>query len=303
MPISLMKIQFKDRATGQIKNELVYGERILSILYADNFLSTLFAKFSSHVSLISRLYGMMQNCPHTRRKILPFIKEYGIDVSEFAEPVSQFRSFNDFFIRKLKPEARPIAKASAVMPADGRFLFYQNIESHDGFVIKGKKFCLAKLLDDPSLASNYARASMVIARLCPSDYHRFHFPCTGIPNKPKLINGPLYSVNPISLRKNISLLAENKRMITEIDSEQFGKVIYIEVGATNVGSIHQTYTPDKRYEKGEEKGFFSFGGSCLIILFPPDSIQFDTDLIESSLGHQEMLCLMGQSLGTEKLEI
>src|SRR6202044_707631 len=105
-----------------------------------------------------------------------------------------------------------------------------------------------------ALAEQFANGSVVLARLCPCDYHRFHFPCDAIPGPAKLINGPLYSVNPIALCKNLSILSENKRMITELETDHFGKVLYIEVGATNVGSIHQTFTPYQRYKKGDEKG-------------------------------------------------
>lgn len=291
----MKKIYYKDRKTGQIQAELVYGEKILSLLYADNPLSHFLAQVSSRVSLISKCYGAFQKLPITRKKIACFVKKYHIDVTEFAD--SDFPSFNDFFIRKLKPQARPLSLKPAIIPADGRFLFYQEIHKKDGFVIKGKKFCLTKLLGNAQLAQEFQEGSMVIARLCPSDYHRFHFPCRGKPGPSHLINGPLYSVNPISIRKNISLLSENKRMITLIDTIDFGKMIYVEIGATNVGSIHQTFTPYQLYEKGDEKGFFSFGGSSLILLFLPQKIIFDDDLIKASEEHLEMRCLMGQSLG------
>ena len=231
------------------------------------------------------------------QKIVPFIKKYEVDATEFLDPIETFSSFNSFFCRKLKKEARPLAKSPAIMPADGRFLFYQNLATQDGFVIKGKKFSLVKLLQDPTLASHYENGSMVIARLCPSDYHRFHFPCSCTPMPSKLINGFLYSVNPISIQQNIELFTENKRCLTELNTDLFGKVLFIEIGATCVGTIHQTYIPYLHYEKGEEKGYFSFGGSSIILLFEQNSILFDSDLVEASLQHIETLCLMGQSLG------
>jgi phosphatidylserine decarboxylase len=292
-------IIFKDRKSLKIKEELVYGEKILSFLYSENPFGIFLSHLSAKLSFLSKIYGWIQKLPFTKKKIIPFIKNYEIDPSEFQKSLNQFNSFNDFFIRKLKKEARPIEKneQKAIIPADGRFLFYQDISNGDGFIIKGKKFCLEKLVGNKTLAKEYKNGSMTIGRLCPSDYHRFHFACDGTPNLAKLINGPLYSVNPISIKKNINLLAENKRMITEIDTPFFKKIIAIEVGATNVGSIHQTFRAKNFYKKGDEKGFFSFGGSALILLFQPDTIIFDEDLVQSSKEHIEMRCLMGQSMG------
>jgi len=138
---------------------------------------------------------------------------------------------------------------------------------------------------------------MVISRLCPTDYHRFHFPCTCIPGKAKLINGPLFSVNPLALKKHIAILSENKRVLTPLETGLFGQALYIEVGATCVGSIKQTFTPSKPHEKGEEKGYFEFGGSCTILLFQPNTIQFDQDLIDASADYIETYAKMGTSLG------
>lgn len=218
-----------------------------------------------------------------------------MDTSIFAEPPESFRSFNDFFTRKLKPASRPISNAKAVIPADGRYLFYQDIGKADGFVVKGQKFSLAKLLGSEELAQTYKDGSMLIARLCPCDYHRFHFPIDCKASPARLINGVLFSVNPWALAHNVTYLTENKRMITELESDQFGKVMYIEIGATNVGSIVQTYDANVLQKKGDEKGYFEFGASCVIVLFEKGKIEFNADLL-SGPEHQEVLCLMGQSL-------
>lgn len=213
--------------------------------------------------------------------------------------MESFGSFNDFFIRTLKPSARPIDEDLdvAILPADARYRVFSNIHSADGYWVKGKKFSLEKLIGDDTLAHKYLFGSMVFARLCPVDYHRFHFPFNCVPNKARLINGPLFSVNPIALKRNINIVTENKRMITELQTKNFGTVLYIEVGATYVGSIRQTYTPNQHYAKGDEKGYFEFGGSMLILLFPPFHIQFDQDLVNASERGIEVKGLLGQSLG------
>ena len=138
-----------------------------------------------------------------------------------------------------------------------------------------------------------------MARLCPTDYHRFHFPFSCHASSVKVINGFLYSVNPLALSKNIEIFTENTRVISTLTSEIFGEVIFIEVGATNVGSIHQTYR-EGTVQKGEEKGYFSFGGSSLILLFEEGRIVFDQDLIEAGKTGVEIKCLMGQPMGENK---
>ncbi|MBJ7449012.1 MAG: phosphatidylserine decarboxylase [Parachlamydiales bacterium] len=298
-----MPIEYLDRATGKQKVEDVYFGKAIEFVYGDSLISKIFGKAALHLlvkwSFFAWWFGICQSLPSSRKKIQPFIDKFKVDSYEFFEPVSHFKSFNEFFYRKLKASSRPIAvgKNVAVMPTDGRYLFYPNITMADGFVVKGKKFDLRHLLKNTALAKKYDHGSMVMVRLCPTDYHRFHFPCDGIPSKSHLINGWLYSVNPVSLKKSVKRFTQNKRVITEISSELFGKVLMIEIGATCVGSIHQTFTPGTFYEKGEEKGYFSFGASAIIMLFEPDAIHFDEDLIESSKHHIEVRCLLGQSLG------
>ena len=138
---------------------------------------------------------------------------------------------------------------------------------------------------------------MVLARLCPTDYHRFHFPCDCLPGQTKLINGWLYSVNPLAVKKNIQILTQNKRTLCLLDTPLFGSVAYMEIGATSVGSIQETYVVDRFQVKGAEKGYFEFGGSALILLFPKNTIQFDSDLLAATEQGLEMRCLLGQSMG------
>lgn len=296
------KIEFIDRETGKPEEERVYGGAILNYMYGGSLLGNLLQKVTAKFPAYSSLYGIAMRMPWTKRLIGPFVEKYGIDSSEFEKPLQGFSSFNDFFIRHLKSSARPIDADpySAVIPADGRYYFYPNIAECDGFVVKGKKFSLDRLLQNKDLAAKYAHGSLVMARLCPIDYHRFHFPIDNVPNTPRLINGPLYSVNPVAIKKNIEIFTENKRMITLLDSEEFGSVLFIEVGATSVGSIIHTAKPGIFYTKGKEKGYFSFGASSLILLFEPGRISFENDLIELSRKGLEIRCLMGQRMGSAR---
>jgi phosphatidylserine decarboxylase len=296
-------IYYIDRVTHKRCEEKVYGAKLLNLLYGDTLISRLIgaplAASLARCPWFSAFYGYLQNRPESKKKIFPFIKTFEMDASEFAKDPSEYVSFNDFFTRQLRPSVRPIASGekTAVIPADGRYYFYQNIKKADGFVIKGKKFDLATLLQDEQLAADYEEGAMAIARLCPTDYHRYHLPCDCKAGKTELINGLLFSVNPIAIKKNIQIFAENKRTLCILESEQFGKVLFLEIGAVCVGAIHQTYTPDSECLKGDEKGYFSFGASSLIVLFPPKSIQFDQDLLDATLLQTEIKCLMGQSMG------
>ncbi|MBN9377318.1 MAG: phosphatidylserine decarboxylase [Chlamydiales bacterium 38-26] len=299
----MSSIFYIDRQSGKREEEKVYGGAALKLLYGDDLWSRLMGPALIH-SLVkypffSALYGKWQKSSYSKGKIQPFIHNFQIDPAEFLDDVSQFQSFNDFFIRKLKPESRPMSggPTQAVMPADARYLFFQDISKVDGFLVKGEKFDLPSLLNNDVLARSYTQGTMVMARLCPTDYHRYHFPCDCVPGDTQLINGYLYSVNPIALRKDIQIFTKNKRMICSLDTFKFGKVLFLEIGATNVGSIHETYQPHTFQPKGAEKGYFSFGGSSLILLFEPGKIQIDEDLLEATRKGYEMKCLFGQSLG------
>lgn len=296
----MIAIRYINRESGKLEEEKVYGERALYFLYGKkSWLGTILCKILAHFTFFSHFYGFLQKRPSSKKKIVPFIEKYHLDPNEFLEPVSSFATFNDFFIRKLKPQARPIAKGIdiAIIPADGRYLFYQHIENCDGFIVKDKKFTLDQLIKDKALSASFVNGSMIIARLCPLDYHRFHFPCDCLPGKTVHVNGPLYSVNPIAIKQNIAILAENKRACTLLKTKERGNILYMEVGATSVGSIHQTYQPNRFTLKGAEKGYFCFGGSTLILLFEEGRLEIDQDLICASKEHIEIYCKMGQSMG------
>ena len=288
------KVIFIDRESGEKKEEAIYFESALRFLYG-SFLGKSICKIIATLPLFSHLMGKYQRLSITKKNIQPFVQKYGVNETEMEQKIEEFASFDAFFTRKLKPGIRPMA-AKMVIPADGRYLVYPNCEEVDGFVVKGKKFTLNQLLGSAQLAERYRRGALVIARLAPSDYHRFHFPIECVPGVAKLINGPLYSVSPISLKQKVEVLAENKRMITSLKTENYGTILFIEIGATNVGSIHQTFQAGQQYKKGDEKGYFSFGGSSIILLFEEGVIQFSNDLLKNSSQHIETLCQFGQTL-------
>ncbi|MDB6080855.1 MAG: psdD [Chlamydiia bacterium] len=297
----MQSVHYTNRKTGKIEKENVYFEEVIRFLYGKTFFSKTIGRFLLHSMakhpFFSWLFGISQSRPASKSKVLPFIKRYAMDTTEFRDQAEDFSSFNDFFIRHLRPECRPIAATDAIIPADGRYQFFQKIGINDPFMVKGEQLSLETLLQDRQKAKLFVDGSLVIARLCPTDCHRFYFPVDCTPSKAQLIEGKLFSVNPIAIKENPWIYYKNRRVITYLETEKFGTIAYLEIGATNVGSIKQTYTPDTFYPKGSEKGYFNFGGSALIILFQKDRIQFSEDLLNLMKNDLEIRCLIGESLG------
>jgi phosphatidylserine decarboxylase len=293
-------IRFYDRASRTLRTEQIYGERWLRLAY-ETAPGRAAVALLVRRAIFSRWYGWRMNRRTSAAKVLPFILSYGLDPEQFVQSPLDFATFNDFFSRALKSEARPIAASAdprvAVLPADARHLVFPDVDAATGFYAKGAKFTLAELLGDAALAAEFAGGSMLISRLCPVDYHRFHFPAAGIPAAARLINGWLYSVSPLALRRNIGYLVENKRCVTQFDTAEFGRVALLEIGATNVGTVQQHYTPGRAVAKGEAKGLFRFGGSCVVTIFQRGRIRFDADLVEQSAQHIETYAKMGERLG------
>lgn len=274
------KIKFIDRTSREQKLEKVYGGVFLQLLYGNRLLAFLLP-FLAQCSIFSKIYGFFQKTSISRRKIKKFIRTYSIDTSEFE--TLEFSSFNDFFTRKLKP--RVLSESKAILPADGRYRVFKDVST---FEVKGKSFDVDTLIGQTCPFT----PSLVLARLAPVDYHRFHFPCDCLPGTPHPISGPLYSVNPIATCRNLAYLFENKRVVTPLLTDDFGTIFYVEIGATYVGSIVQTYTPGEPVKKGDEKGYFEFGGSSVALVFDQSKIDFAPDLIHDL----EVYGKMGESL-------
>lgn len=291
-------IQFFNRSKGTVETECVYGENWLKLIY-DNPFGKLLLWAAVKKSWFSRWYGWRMSQPASKARIRPFIRKYKLDEEEFDSDPEGFRSFNEFFSRKLKPDARPIEQenAVAVFPADGRHLGVQDLSANLGFYVKGQKFDLPKLFQSEELAGRFRKGSLIISRLCPVDYHRFHAPVSGKISEARLINGSLFSVNPIALRKRLSVFWENKRYLCMIDSDYHGKVAQFIVGATCVGSATFTFSQNQRVEKGEELGYFSFGGSSVLTLFERDRLRISEDVRQHSQANIETYAKMGEEMG------
>lgn len=210
----------------------------------------------------------------------------------------RFHSFNEFFIRRFKEGKRPFAESLTDLPAfaEARYLAYASIDDEQTFPVKGKPYNVAELLDDPMVAGRFLGGPLLIARLCPTDYHRFHYPDSGRTIEYYRVGGKLHSVNPVALAYKPDILATNERRVSVLETENFGDIAYIEVGAMCVGKIVQTHSPDLPFKRGEEKGYFLFGGSTVVVLGQPDKWVIDSDLLEQTRKGRESWVPLGQKI-------
>tara|TARA_B100002019_G_scaffold167496_1_gene144892 strand:+ start:36 stop:935 length:900 start_codon:yes stop_codon:yes gene_type:complete len=292
------EIKFWNPYTSKIEVEKIYGEKWLRFIYESN-LGKIGLWGMVKRKWFSSWYGRKMDACESRAKIFPFIEKYKLNQSEFLDPPEIFKTFNEFFYRKLKPDARPIDpdENGIIFPADGRHLLIPDLSEVKYIYAKGQKFCLESLLGCPDLANCLKNGAMLISRLCPVDYHRFHFPVSGHLSATTLIDGSLYSVNPIALRQKIAIFWQNKRYLSVLDNQYTGKIAQLLIGATCVGSVHQTSKNECLVHKGEEYGYFSFGGSCVITIYQPNRITFRQDLIEKSVEGLESYFKFGNKLG------
>ncbi|WP_294658105.1 phosphatidylserine decarboxylase [uncultured Fusobacterium sp.] len=292
------KIEYIERKTGEIKVEKVPGEKYLKFLYY-NPLGELPLNLVVKKKFLTEYYGKKMDKPESVKKIPSFIEQADINIAEAKKRVEEFKSFNDFFYRELKEGARTVDYRENVLasPADGKILAFENLDIEKEFYIKGDKFTLEEFFADKKLANKYKNGVFMIIRLAPIDYHRFHFPADGEISESKLIDGVYYSVSTHAIKKNFRILCENKREYSILKTEKFGDIAMFEVGATMVGGIKQSYKSNSYVKKGEEKGYFYFGGSTCVLVFERGKVKIDEDLLENTKKGIETKVYMGEKIG------
>ncbi len=295
MPQSDKDIYYYDRASGRLERETVYGERFVKWAYQEGG-KPLLHRLLFTSPLPSRLLGHYFNSRFSRHRIRPAIDLLKIDTSEFRDPVESFSSFNHFFTRHLKPEARPFDHAPDVLvsPADGRTLVFPCVDGDTAVPVKGKSFSVQELLQRD--APDFRGGVVIVIRLCPADYHRYHFPCAGTVTDQYDIPGAYHSVNPVALAAGFDVFTENRRACCLLETAQFGSIAFIEVGAFGVAGIVQTYAGTK-VSKMDEKGYFTFGGSTIILAIQAGRIVPSADLLAQSANGRETLVKVGETIG------
>lgn len=239
--------------------------------------------------------GRKYDDPASASQIPGFINFHQLDMGEVLHPLNHFKTFNEFFYRELKPDARPCSAPNdphiVVSPADCRSVVFNRIEDAQRIWVKGREFSVERLLGDayPEDAKRYHNGALGIMRLAPQDYHRFHIPVDGIMGEPKLLDGEYYTVNPMAIRSALDVYGENIRVCVPIDSECHGRVMVICVGAMMVGSTVITRKKGEKVKRAEELGYFKFGGSTLLLLFESGVMKYDEDLVSNSSDALETL--------------
>jgi len=246
--------------------------------------------------------GVKYDDPASKAEIEKFVNFHQLDMSEVLLPTDQFKNFNEFFYRALKPDARPCSAPDnpriIVSPADCRSVVFNRMDVATKIWVKGREFSIERLLGNayPEDAKRYTNGALGIFRLAPQDYHRFHIPVDGVMGTPKLIEGEYYTVNPMAIRSALDVYGENIRVVVPIDSVAHGRVMVICVGAMMVGSTVITRKAGENVKRAEELGYFKFGGSTILCLFEEGKMQFDDDLVDNSTGALETLVCLSPSL-------
>lgn len=274
----------------------MFGERELRLFYGSWLGRTLTQHVLSRRPL-SQVYGLMKRSPWSRGQIQGFVDRLGIDASEAARPLEAYSSLDAFFARRLRPGVRPLDPDpnALLSPCDARTLVFSGWPRGEPLVVKKSRVSLAELVGDPALAERFAGGPVLIARLAPADYHRYHFPASGWADPARATEGRLHSVHPIALSAGAASFL-NKRSLTLLQTERFGALALIEVGALVVGTILQTYSPGW-VQRGAEKGTFRFGGSTVVVLCERGRVVWDEDLLATSATGDETLVRVGTRVG------
>ena len=296
------QIRLYNRSSGRLENERIYGRSWVDLFYGTPWGRRLTSRWLCR-PLLSRLYGRLQQQPISRIKIPGFVRQYGIDLSEFSIPPHGFGSFNEFFTRRLRPGSRRITadplSLSAV--ADSR-LSAVVLEKNTLIDVKGMRWRLSQLLGTDGLDTRYTNGLCLCFRLAPCDYHRFGYGDDGVQGTVYTCQGPLHSVNPLALRHKADILATNFRQWCLIRSAHFGTMVQVEVGAMMVGSIVQHQPRGGPVRKGAEKGYFQFGGSTVLLILEPGRIQVDADILHYSRRGIETRVRFGEVVGKTAAE-
>jgi len=248
---------------------------------------------------LSDCIGKFLDSKYSRFLIPRFLEKNNINICDYEDV--KYQNFNECFSRKIKRELRPIDynRNHLIAPCDGKLSVY-NITNNSVFPIKQSKYTIDELLDNKELANQFLDGICLVFRLTVDCYHRFSYIESGHKSKNFHINGKLHTVRPIALKK-VPVFTENSREYTVIDTENFGKIVQMEVGAMLVGKICN-FDEEKDVVRGEEKGTFLYGGSTVIVILQKDSVNLPNELFEATRANCEIMVKMGEQLGFVKKE-
>ncbi|MBX2847535.1 MAG: phosphatidylserine decarboxylase [Acidiferrobacterales bacterium] len=297
------KIVFFNRSTQSEEIEKVYGDAGIRFIY-ESTLGKLMAPVAAS-KFISQLYGGYQDLPLSGKKVAPFIRKFGIDLSIYkagsvASELKEhsYKTFNEFFIREFEQGQRSFIEDKRKMPAfcEARYFGHKKIDDDVAIPVKGKLLKAKDLLGDSEWSATFEGGPLLVARLCPVDYHRYHYPLAGKTLDSFQITGQYHSVNPVALKAKPDIFIANERRASILESETFGMLAYIEVGAAMVGKIVQSHNENLPHQRGDEKGYFLFGGSTVILLGEKGKWRPSADICEYTRAGKETYLHLGEEV-------
>lgn len=244
---------------------------------------------------VSKMAGRLLNTGFSARFVGDFVEKNKIDLSICEK--QKFSSWNDFFTRRLRQGERPVDEREKVLvsPCDGK-LSVHRIDKNSRFWIKDTEYTVEQLLRNKSLAERYLGGYALVFRLTVDDYHHFCYPAEGKKSDNVVVPGIFHTVNPVA-NEVYPIYRENAREYTLLKTEKFGTVLMMEVGAMMVGKITNVEKKSVSVKKGQEKGWFEFGGSTIILLLQHGKVRLDYDLIENTENGYETVVRMGERIG------
>jgi phosphatidylserine decarboxylase len=281
-----------DRKAGKLVNEFM-GDAAST--YESEPRRSLNQWLKSH-PLYDWILAAYQNSRLSRRKIAPFIRKHRIDMNEF-EPVS-YHSYAQFFERRFRPGARKFPAESAAMGAfaEARYLAWDNVEAAQEFPVKGRSLDAAQLLGAAPRAGEFTGGPVILARLSPMDYHHVHYFDGGRTLDHDRLGGRLWTVNWHALLNKPDILRENERQVNILETEHFGRVGFVEIGALSVGRIVQVHPLDKPFQRGDEKSAFRFGGSAIAVFGEAGCWRPSADVLENTTKGVETMLRLGEEV-------
>ena len=248
---------------------------------------------------VSKAAGWVLSRSFSRVLVGPFIRKNGLDMSDYPE--RSYRSFNDFFTRSIRPGRRQVNEnaESLIAPCDSK-LTAASITPEARFFIKGVEYTLESLLRNQTLADRYTGGMLLLFRLSVDDYHRYCYIADGKKTDNVRIPGVFHTVSPHAAEK-VPIYRENTREYSLLETERFGTVLMMEVGALLVGKIRNHHGAAE-VQRGQEKGMFEFGGSTVVLLLERGRVRLDADILKNSAAGEETIVKMGERIGTAEPE-
>lgn len=277
-----------NRKKGAVIKERSYGLSSLNFVYT-TFIGRLLLRLVVS-RIVSNIYAYLNNRKSSAYKINDFIKSYNINEKEFEK--SKFDSFNDFIVRKIKKEFRPIDPNGLISPADSKLSVYM-INEDSKIKVKDFYYTINEIVKDEAITKEYNNGTCLVFRLAVHDSHRYVYIDDGNCISRKEIRGVLHTVQPLASK--YKAYANNHRFVSILNTKSFGKVTVIEVGAILVGRIHNHNK--KFFKRGEEMGYFELGGSTIILLFTSDKIKIDKDITKALQNKFEVELIYGEKIG------